>query len=151
MSIGSSLSGITFSGLSSGIDSDTMINRLIALEALPIQRMQQQQAQLAGRQGVLQQFKGRLTGLSTAAGALNSSTAFNPMSATSSKTDVATLSGTTSASVGTYALSVSKLAQGHKIASTAQASTDAALALTGAFSINGKAVTVEASDSLKTL
>lgn len=148
MAIGSSLSGVTFSGLSSGIDSNGIITRLIALESVPIQRMQAQQAQLIARQGIFQQFKGRLTSLATAAGALNSASAFNPVSAASSKADVATISGSASAAIGAYELAVSKLAQNHKISSAGQASASGALNLAGQMVINGKAVAVEASDSL---
>ena len=146
MAIGSSLSGVTFSGLSSGIDSNGIITRLIALESVPIQRMQAQQAQLIARQGIFQQFKGRLTSLATAAGALNSASAFNPVSAASSKADVATISGSASAAIGAYELAVSKLAQNHKISSAGQASASGALNLAGQMVINGKAVAVEASD-----
>ncbi|HVL39698.1 MAG TPA: flagellar filament capping protein FliD, partial [Fimbriimonadaceae bacterium] len=148
MSIGGSLSGITFSGLSSGIDTDTMVQRLIQLEAIPITRLQQQQAQLTSRMGVLNQFKSRLTALATAAGALNSATAFNPMQAASSAADVATITATSSAGAGTYALKVSKLAQAQKVASEAQVGTTVALGQAGTFVLNGKAISVEASDTL---
>ena len=148
MGIGSSLSGITFSGLSSGIDSDGIIRRLIALESLPIQRMQAQQLRLQGKQGIYLQFKSRLTSLATSAGALNSESSFNPIATASSNTAVATISASSSAEIGTHQLEVSKLAQGHRISSSAQASASAALNLSGQFVVNGKVVEVGASDSL---
>lgn len=148
MSLGSSLSGINFSGISTGIDTESIISRLLQIEAIPIQRLQNRQAQLTSRQGLLNQFKGRLTALSTAAGALNSTTAFNPISASSSKTEVATITGSPTSVTGTYNLKVSKLAQSHKIASASQASASEALNLSGTFTVNGKGVTIASTDSL---
>jgi flagellar hook-associated protein 2 len=146
-----SLSGISFSGLSSGIDSDSIVSRLAALEAVPIRRLQQQQAQLAGRMGILQGFKGRLTALATASGALNSAAAFSPISASSSNTATATLSASSTTTPGRYDLSVSKLAQAHKVATTGQTDTASALNLSGTFVVNGRGVTVEGSDSLRSI
>lgn len=151
MSVGSSLTGITFSGLSSGMDTDGIIRRMMAVEALPIQRMQQQQALIQQRMGVLQQFRANISSLATSAGVLNSPTAFNPMAASSSKTEVATLSASTASIPGTYSLSVAKLAQGQKIASSPQASASEAMNQTGQFVVNGKAITVLASDSLSAI
>jgi flagellar hook-associated protein 2 len=151
MSLGSSLSGINFSGISSGIDTESIISRLLQIEAIPIQRLQVRQQQLGARQNLLNQFKGRLTALSTAASSLNASGTFNPISATSSKTDVATITGTSSAVAGTYELKVSKLAQAHKVSSAAQNSASEALNLSGSFTINGKGVTVANTDSLTTI
>lgn len=151
MAVGSSLSGINFSGLSSGIDTESIISRLMQLEAIPIQRLQQRQAVLTQRQGLLNQFKSKLTALSSAAGALNSATAFNPLSATSSKTDVATITSSTGSVAGTFQLEVFKLAQSQKIATSAQTSATTALGLSGSFTVNGKGVTIGSSDTLTTV
>jgi flagellar hook-associated protein 2 len=151
MAIGGSLSGVNFSGLSSGIDTESIISRLMQLEAIPIQRLQQRQAVLTQRQGLLNQFKSKLTAFSSAAGALNSASSFNPLSATSSKTDVATITTSSGSVAGTYQLEVSKLAQSHKIASTAQASATTALGLSGNFTVNGKGVTIGVNDTLTTV
>ncbi len=148
MSLGSSLSGINFSGISSGIDTESIISRLLQIEAIPIQRLQVRQQQLGARQNLLNQFKTRLTALSGAAASLNSATTFNPISALSSKPEVATISGSTTAVTGTYNLEVSKLAQAHKISSSAQTSATDALNLSGAFTVNGKGVTISTTDSL---
>lgn len=148
MSLGGSLSGINFSGISSGIDTDSIISRLLQIEAIPIQRLQIRQQQLGARQNLLNQFKGRLTALSGAAAALNSANTFNPISATSSKTEVATITGSSTSAAGTFELQVSKLAQAHKVASAAQSSATTALNISGSFTVNGKGVTVAEADSL---
>lgn len=146
-----SLSGISFSGLSSGIDTEGIISRLIQLEQIPIARLQQRQAEIQNRQAVYGQFRTKLQALSTAASALNASSAFNPVTSNSSKVEVATITATSEASAGTYNLAVSKLAQAQKVASTAQADSTSALNKNGQFVINGKAVQVDQTDSLRSI
>jgi flagellar hook-associated protein 2 len=151
MSINGSLSGITFGGLSSGIDTDGIISRLMQIEAIPLQRLQFRQQQLSAQQGVYSQFRGALQALSTASGSLNNAAAFNPISASSSDTEVATITGSSSAVAGTYSLTVSKLAQAQKVSSAAQTDTTTALGQAGKFVVNGRMVEVVASDSLRTV
>ncbi|MBN9503068.1 MAG: hypothetical protein BGO01_08110 [Armatimonadetes bacterium 55-13] len=144
-------SGISFSGLSSGIDTDSIISSLMQVEAIPIQRLQQRQAEIQQKQNVYSQFRTKLQAISSAAGALNSATAFNATKASSSDTAVASITATNDAIAGTYNLSVSKLAQAQKVASAAQSDTTTPLNKTGKFVVNGKAVEVTATDSLKTI
>ncbi len=151
MSIGSSLSGVTFAGLSSGIDTDSIISRLLQLEVAPVQRLQQQQSQINSRMDALGQLKSRLSSLSSVAGGLNTMTAFNTVTVASSDTDVASVSVSGEALPGSFNLEVSKLAQAHKISSSAQASASNAANLAGSFTVNGKAVTVAATDSLTSI
>lgn len=146
-----SLSGISFGGLSSGIDTDGIISRLIQLEQIPVGRLQQRQAEIQTQQAVYGQFRSKLQALSSAAGALNSSSVFNPVSASSSKTEVATITASSDAIAGIYNLTVSKLAQAHKVSSVAQADSTSALNKSGQFVVNGKAIQVDATDSLRTI
>lgn len=146
-----SLSGISFSGLSSGIDTEGIISRLIQLEQIPISRLQQRQAEIQNRQAVYGQFRTKLQALSTAASALNSNSAFNPVTSTSSKVEVATITATSEANAGIYNLAVSKLAQAQKVASTAQNDSTSALNKSGQFVVNGKAVQVDVTDSLRSI
>lgn len=146
-----SLSGISFSGLSSGIDTEGIISRLVQLEQIPIARLQRRQAEIQNRQAVYGQFRTKLQALSTAASALNSSSAFNPVTSNSSKVEVATITATSEAIAGTYNLAVSKLAQAQKVASTAQQDSTSALNKSGQFVVNGKAVQVDQTDSLRSI
>lgn len=151
MSLGSSLSGITFSGIGSGVDTDSIVTRLMQVEAIPITRLQQRQAQITQRQSLYAGFRTRLRSLSTAAGALNNASAFSPIKASSSDSAVATVSTNSGAIAGTYRLEVSKLAQAHKVSSAAQTSTTAVLGLSGTFSVNGVGIEVTATDTLTTV
>lgn len=148
MSIGGNAAGINFSGLGSGIDTNSIVERLILLEQLPIRRLQQQQAALTQRMGVYNQLRGRIQAVSTAAATLNSASAYNPARASSSDTGVATITASSGAVNGTYSLSVSQLAQAQKLGSSAQASASEALSLSGSFVVGGKTVEVAAGDSL---
>ncbi len=140
--------GITFSGLSSGIDVNGIVTQLMNLEKVSVNRIKTQQAELAQQQSVYGAFKSRLASFTASLSSLNQASTFTPLRSASSETSVATITTTSSALQGTYNLKVFKLAQSHKISSTAQASTTEALSYTGAFKVNGKEVSVEATDSL---
>ena len=60
MAINGSLSGISFSGLSSGIDTDGIISRLMQLEQIPISRLQSRQQAIQQQQSVFGQFRSKL-------------------------------------------------------------------------------------------
>ena len=151
MGIGGSLSGISFTGLASGIDATSIVNQLMQIEAFPLLRMQQQQLQLSSRQNLYAQLKTLLVSFNSATSGLNTAASFNPIKSSSSDTEVATISATTSAAAGIYDLTVSKLATSHKVSSAAQSSADTALGYSGSFVINGRAVSIEASDTLSTI
>ncbi len=151
MSINGSLSGISFTGLASGIDSQSIVAQLMQIEALPLRRMQQQQAVLSNKQSLYATLRSMLVAFNSSASALNTAASFNPISATSSDTAVATTSATSSAVAGVYSLAVSKLATSHKASSTPQADATTALGYSGSFVVNGRAVTVESSDTLSSI
>jgi flagellar hook-associated protein 2 len=146
-----SRSGITFGGLSSGIDVNSIVTQLMTLEKIPITRLQTQGAKLQNSAGVYSSLKGQLSSFSSALSSLKQTASFNTLSATSSSSAVATVSSSSGASPGTYNLVVKKLAQAHKISSSAQADTTSALGQTGSFKVEGKEVAVDASDSLTSI
>ena len=143
--------GISFSGLSSGIDTDSIINKLIALEGASVTRLKAQQKTFQQKDAVYGELLDRISAVAQAGGGLNTTSAFNPVRALSSDATVATVSGGADAPKGTYALKVSRLAQAQKLASAAQTDTTTALGKTGSFLVNGKVVNVEATDSLRSL
>ncbi|MFQ3587196.1 MAG: flagellar filament capping protein FliD [Fimbriimonadaceae bacterium] len=144
-----SLSGITFSGINSGIDTDNIVKRLAELQRAPIRRLANQQAQIKNRMAAFGQLRSLMTNLASASGQLNMATTYQSVGATSSKTDVATVTVGSGAMPGTFELEVSRLAQGHKIASTpGQNDPTSALGLSGTLTINGRGVTIADGDSL---
>lgn len=151
MAIGSSLSGISFSGISSGIDTESIITRLLQIDQAPIQRMQVQQAQLTSKLGLMSSLRGKLGAFNTALSALSSLGAFKGVAGTSSDPTIADISITGTASAGKYDIEVLKLAQKHKVASEGQASTTTALGMAGTIVFNGRGIEIAAEDSLKTI
>jgi flagellar hook-associated protein 2 len=121
------------------------------LERIPVKRMQIRQAQIQARADLYGQFRGKLGALRSASAALNQQGAFDAMKATVADPSVVTASVGAGAAPGTYQIQVSALAQAHKVGSTAQAGAAQALGLTGQFIVNGKAVNVEATDSLNAI
>jgi flagellar hook-associated protein 2 len=59
----SSTNGISFSGLSSGLDTDSIISQLVNIEKAPIQRMTAQQKTLRDRAELYSQFATKITGI----------------------------------------------------------------------------------------
>lgn len=151
MGIGGSLSGIRFAGLGSGIDTDSIVRQFMQIESIPVARMQLQQQILQSRQSIFQQLRTQVRNVAAAASGLNIESTYRASKATSSDTAVATVSANSDAAIGTFTVRVSKLAQAQKIATDAQASATEPLNLAGDFVVNGKGVSVSASDTLATI
>lgn len=142
-------SGINFSGLISGMDTEALIQQIIQVESRRKTIWSNQQAQLTQRLSGLQALQAQLMGFQSAISQVTVQTAFKSATATSSAEGVAQVAATSDASPGTYLLEVSQLATNHKIGTSAQTSADNALGLSGSFVVNGKQVTVVASDNLR--
>lgn len=151
MSINGSLSGITFGGLSSGMDTDGIINRLVQIETASIGRLQRQQAQLRQQADLQSALKGQITSIASAANNLSTLGTFNPIASSVSNKDVVSISTGVGSQVGAFDIRVSRLATAQKISSAGQTSSSDALNQTGSFSLNGKVVNVLATDSLRTI
>jgi flagellar hook-associated protein 2 len=148
----SSTNGISFSGLSSGLDTDSIISQLVNIEKAPIQRMTAQQKTLRDRAELYSQFATKITGIASAGNQLTTLGTFSAISASSSDNAVAAVTVDPGATLaGSFNLTVSKLAQSQKLSSSAQTSATAGLGYTGSFNVNGKAVTVEATDSITSI
>jgi len=147
-----SSSGMYFTGLASNLNTDEIVNKLMQIEQSAVKRLQSQQSDIQTRQSALSALKSKLSGLSAASSALNSSSAFQTVSASTTDSSVATITASDGASAGTYQLTVSKLAQSHKIGSAAKSSVTEALGLSdGTFVINGKGISVNSTDSLTSI
>ena len=144
--------GITFGGLSSGLDTTSIISSIISADSTSLTRMATEQGNLLQKQQIYNQFSSQVQTFATTASALNVPGAFNTIQANSSDSTVATITAGANSAPGVYTLSVSKLAQAHKIASAAQNDTTTALGLTGGtMTINGNAISVDATDSLTSI
>lgn len=147
MSFGST-SGIRFSGLASGLDTESIVSQLINLERLPIQRLQTQQRGLQQQQAAFTQFKSQLQGLNGSLSTLALPNGFAGTKSTSSDNNIVTVASSATSTPGVFDLVVNRLATTHKVASKGFTNPADDLGLTGTFSVNGKELTLETTDSL---
>jgi flagellar hook-associated protein 2 len=146
-----SLSGINFSGISSGIDTESIISQLVKLQQQPIVKMQQQQQTIQQQQAAVNQISALISGVQAAAGALDSTTGFTQVTSSNSDDTVATVSASSGAQTGSHSLQVVQLAASQKIGSIELDSKTDGLGVDGQIVINGKAIKVSSTDSLQTL
>jgi flagellar hook-associated protein 2 len=152
MSVSSSLSStsapVSFTGLASGLNTTSIIQKLMALDQEPVTQMQTQQTNLQNQQSVYTQLSTLMQTLQLSAQSLSSGSTFGLVDGSSSNPDVATISTSNGAQAGNYSLTVNQLAQAQMLVSSAQSSSASALGLTGTFEINGQALQVTASQTL---
>lgn len=116
---GLNASGINFSGLASGLDSNKIIQALLAIQQGRIAALQANQAKVVAQQGAFQTVQAKLTDFqaqaSKLAQALNSP--FDAKTISSSNTALATAAASASAAPGVYTFTVNSLAQAQQISS----------------------------------
>ena len=144
-------SGINFGGLASGMDTEGIISKLVSIQKQPIARLQQQQQKYLKQADVIAALKGQISNVAQSANSLLTADAFSAVIPSNSDSSVASLVMSGVGQAGNYTLSVSKLAQSQKISSGAQSSVSSALGQTGQFTINGKLVSVDSTDSLSSV
>ena len=142
---------INFSGISSGIDTNSIITELTTIARQPETLLKAQVTTLQNKQKAYSALSAALISLQAATAPLDKLRAFNLVTASSSDSTVATVSAATGAQTGTHAISVTALAQAQVISSTAQSSQTGPLNQSGQIIINGKAISYQAADSLQTL
>lgn len=103
------MGGIASSGLVSGIDTQSIINQLLSIEARPRVFAQQRIVQLQTQQAAYLDINSQLLGLRTASGALRFNRVFDSAKATSSNTSILSATASTSASPGAYNFIVNRL------------------------------------------
>jgi len=112
----------TAGGLSSGLDTNTIIDGLVSLEQQPLTLLQKQQAAYQSQISTMGSIASQLSALQTAAKALGSGGAL-AVSTTSSNTSFRATTGA-GAAAGSYQVQVTGLATAAKARSTGFASTD---------------------------
>ncbi|WP_221029984.1 flagellar filament capping protein FliD [Actomonas aquatica] len=161
------MAGLQLAGLASGFDWKSLVDSLMSLERVPIQRLETEQVTNIRRNNALTELGTRLKALKTANNALNDSDLFNARSASSSTSDStwdpAVIAGATT---GTHTFNVTRLATAASqrgaadVADGIAASTDvsgvtlaamptATAVSAGTFTVNGAQVTIATTDSLQ--
>ncbi|MHB8090684.1 MAG: flagellar filament capping protein FliD [Syntrophales bacterium] len=148
------------SGLSSGIDWQTMITQLIAIDHQRVDLVSAKKTDTANKLTEWQSLNTKLLSLKTAAGNLKSLEDFGLYkstmttdSSTVTASDLLSVTTSESASLGSYSLKINNIASAQKLSSGSFASASSALGTgyAGDILINGQVITVSASDTLTNL
>jgi flagellar hook-associated protein 2 len=110
-------SGISFSGLGSGVDTNSIVTQLMQLERIPIAKIEKDKTALKTKQSVMQELNTLLKTLRDKANALKDPTAFQGKNATSTDATVASATTTSLAAAGSYNVTVTALSKAHTMAS----------------------------------
>ncbi|MFH1845504.1 MAG: flagellar filament capping protein FliD [bacterium] len=108
------MSGFTFSGIASGLDTSSIVAQLVALKRQPIVRLQQRRGWFEQQKSALGDLETKLKALQTAAKALDTSSEFGAFKATTSDEDILTASAGSTATPGSYNITVNSLAAAQK-------------------------------------
>ena len=103
-------------GLISGINYESLISQLIAIERQPITNLNTQKTYYQTQISLFQSINRGLTDLQDALSGLTDSALFNAKIASSSNNAIATISATNSSEFGTYSLKVLQMAQADRLA-----------------------------------
>ena len=140
----------TFSvgGLASGLDTQKILDQLVAIERRPITLLQNRKDGYQKKLDVWNQVSSKLSDLMSALGKLRTQTNFKSFTTSTEDENIVTLTATSSASPAEHSIKVLQLAQQRKIASQSFDSKTENLDLTGDFLVNGTVISVGSTDSL---
>ncbi|MBV9851007.1 MAG: flagellar filament capping protein FliD [Armatimonadetes bacterium] len=139
---------ISFSGLASGLDTSSIISSLVQAEQQPITQVQQQESTYNDALSAWQSLNSNLSQLQSAASSLSQAATFTAATAASSDSSVASITALPGAQIGNHTLTVTQVAQSQKVVTKSITSGSTALGETGSFTLNGKTITVGATDAL---
>ncbi|MCR4397986.1 MAG: flagellar filament capping protein FliD [Firmicutes bacterium] len=150
------MSDIMLSGVTSGLDWEALIEKLMAVDRKPLLELETRQKTNEEKKNAWKDINTRLYNLQTKAQSLKSRETFYSKRAECSDTQVLTATATSAVPVGAYTVEVVQLARAHTVASATQASSTEALNLvdpsvTAYTVINGKTVAIESQDSLTSI
>ena len=109
---------ITSLGIASGIDANSIVSSLVALEKAPLTVLQAEATIDNAQITAFAKMQSEFSALADAANAMADPTVWQATKASSSNTNVATITSTATATPGSYTLNVSALAQGQSVSSS---------------------------------
>lgn len=116
------------SGIASGLDTETLIQQLMAIERRPLVLMQERKNTLQQQRDAWRDVNSRLNNLRERMAELSRTSLYERRAGTSSNADVATVTANRDAEEARYNIAVQQLAQTHRVAS---ARLEGALGYTG--------------------
>lgn len=112
------MTGITSSGLGSGLDVQGIVSGLVSAEGKPkATLLNSKEAKLQAKLSALGSLKGALASFQSSAAALKDASSFQSRKTTASHTDLFTASASGSAAVGSFSMRVDQMAQPAKMRS----------------------------------
>lgn len=112
------MAAITSLGIGSGLDLNTMLTQLVALESKPLTQLKSDASALQTKVSSYGQISSLFSAVQTAANKLSGSTLWSQSTAVSTDTSVAQVVSATNAAPGSYAVSVQQLATNQSVVST---------------------------------
>ena len=119
--------GITSAGIGSGLDVNSIVSQLIAVDSQPLATLAKREASFQAKLSAIGSVKGALSSFQNAVRGLSDITKFQGVKVSAADATIASASGTASAVPGTYALEVSQLAQAQKLATAGRSDTTSAI------------------------
>ena len=118
---------ITSQGVGSNLNISGIVDSLMAIERVPLDRLAAQRTSFDAKISSLGSIKSALSTFETALAGLKAGTGILANKAVSSNTDFLTATGTSGAIAGSYSFEVSQLAQRQKVVASGQADATAAI------------------------
>ena len=109
------MSGLSVSGIASGIDSKSIISQMVSLETRSITKYQQRIALEEAERIAFEDLSSRLQSLKSSVGGFSADSLFSSLSASSSDESVVSVSATDAAPRGNHSVRVLQTAQAHRI------------------------------------
>lgn len=109
--------GISSAGIGSGLDVNSIVTQLMAVEQKPLTAVTKQQTAYQAQVSAYGTLKSSLSAFQTAVSALSTPSKFNAQTVTSANASVFTATANGSAALGDYSVTVSQLAKSQKLAS----------------------------------
>lgn len=119
--------GIQSTGIGSGIDVNSIITKLMQVEAQPLTALAKKEASYQAKLSAYGSLNGALSAFQSSLSSLNNASTFQSLTATSSDSTIASASATSIATAGTYNINITKLAQSQILSSAGQASSTATI------------------------
>lgn len=104
-------SGITFSGLGSGLDTEQIVQQLMSIESRTLARLESRKSSKQQALTIYGDLRSKLSELESLASQMNTIREFHKMSATSGDEDIFTVDVESTASAGNHTIKVNTLAQ----------------------------------------
>lgn len=115
------MAALSSPGIGSGLDINSLITKLMAVEQAPITALDKKEADYQAKLTAFGTLSSAFATFQTAAQGLSSPSKFNTAKASAADATILGANASSIAKTGSYSVEVSKLAQNHKIASAAMA------------------------------